>query len=162
MGPTQAPLGEGVDATFRTKPALKTIKNWSKIEKIRPGGTPWEAKNWNLQLRWPKMLPRVIFKRPWRPLGSALGGPRGSQVGAKSKLGGCFFEVEKARVFQVVFECIFDRFGSPLGKQKRAFRVGGVAKIKFSGSCVLTSSWDLFWRDLGGQVGAKLEPSWAL
>ena len=105
-----------------------------------PGGTPWEAKNWNLQLRWPKMLPRVIFKRPWRPLGSALGGPRGSQVGAKSKLGGCFFEVEKARVFQVVFECIFDRFGSPLGKQKRAFRVGGVAKIKFSGSCVLTSS----------------------
>ena len=162
MGPTQAPLGEEVDATFRTKPALKTIKIWSKIEKIGPGGTPWEAKNWNLQLRWPKMLPRVIFKRPWRPLGSALGGPRGSQVGAKSKLGGCFFEVEKARVFQVVFECIFDRFGSPLGKQKRAFRIGEVAKIKFSGSCVLTSSWDLFWRDLGGQVGAKLEPSWAL
>ena len=26
MGPTQAPLGEGVDARFRTKPALKTIK----------------------------------------------------------------------------------------------------------------------------------------
>ena len=40
MGPTQAPLGEGVDATFRTKPALKTIENWSKIEKIGPGGYP--------------------------------------------------------------------------------------------------------------------------
>ena len=91
MGPTQAPLGEGVDATFRTKPALKTIENCSKIDKIWPGGTPWEATNWNLQLRWPKMLPRVIFKRPWRPLGIAMGGPRGSQVGAKSKLGGyCF------------------------------------------------------------------------
>ena len=53
---------------------------------------------------------------------------------------GVFCEVEKARVFQVVFESIFDRFGSPLGKQKRAFRIGGVAKIKFSGSCVLASS----------------------
>ena len=30
------------------------------------------------------MLPRVISKRPWRPLGSALGCPRGSQDGAKS------------------------------------------------------------------------------
>ena len=86
------------------------------------------------------MIPREVFERPWRPLGGALGGPRGSQVGAKSKLGWCFFEVEKARVFQVVFDCIFVRFGSPLGKQKRAFRMGEVAKIKFSGSCVLTSS----------------------
>ena len=86
------------------------------------------------------MLPRVVFKRLWRPLGDASGGPRGSQVGAKSKLEGCFFEVEKARVFQVVFECIFDRFESPLAKQKQAFSIGGVAKIKFSGSCVLTSS----------------------
>ena len=78
--------------------------------------------------------------RPWRPLGGALGGASGSQVGAKSKLGGCFSEVEKALEKQVVFECIFGRFGSPLGKQKRAFRIGGVAKISFSGSCVLTSS----------------------
>ena len=139
-GSYKSTVGGRSNATFRTKSALKTIKNGSKIEKIGPGGTPWEARNWNLQLRWLKMLPRVISKRPWKPLGSALGRPRGSQVGAKSKLGGCFFEVEKARVFQVVFECIFDRFGSPLGKQKRAFRVGGVARIKFSGSCVLTSS----------------------
>ena len=86
------------------------------------------------------MLPRVVLERVWRPLGGALGRPREAQEGPKSMLGGCFFEVEKARVYQVVFECIFDRFGSPLGKQKRAFRIGGVAKIKFSGSCVLTSS----------------------
>ena len=79
---------------------------------------------------------KEALEAPWRRLGDT----KGSQEGPKSKLGGCFFEVEKARVFQVVFECIFDRFGSPLGKQKRAFRVGGVAKIKFSGSCVLTSS----------------------
>ena len=95
MGPTKAPLVEGVDATFRTKPALKTIKKLSTIEKIGLGDTPWDAKNWNLQLRWPKMLPRVVFKRPWRPLGGALGGPRGSQERPKSKLGGCFFELEK-------------------------------------------------------------------
>ena len=48
MGPTKAPLVEGVDATFRTKPALKTIKNLSKIEKIGPGGAPWEAQNLEL------------------------------------------------------------------------------------------------------------------
>ena len=73
-----------------------------------------------------------------------MGAPWEAQEGAKLEQNrsweGVFFEVEKARVFQVVFECIFDRFGSPLGKQKRAFRMGGVAKIKFSGSCVLTSS----------------------
>jgi len=44
------------------------------------------------------MLPRVGFKRPWMPLGGALGSPRGSQVRATSKLGECFFEVEKAIV----------------------------------------------------------------
>ena len=38
------------------------------------------------------------FKVPWRHLGGALGGPRGSQERPKSKLGGCFFEVEKAWV----------------------------------------------------------------
>ena len=116
------------------------LRNDQKSKHIWPGGNPWDAKHWNLQLRWPKMLPRVIFERPQKPLGSALGGPRGSQVGAKSKLGGCFFEVEKARVFQVVFECIFDRFGSPLGSKKRTFRIGGVAKISFSRSCIVTSS----------------------
>ena len=105
--------------------------NKNRERYIGPGGTPWEAKNWNLQLRWPKMLPRVISKRPWRPLGSALGGPRGSQVGAKSKLGECFFEVEKAGVFQVVFECIFARFGSPLEKQKRAFCMERLQKSSF-------------------------------
>ena len=73
-------------------------------------------------------------------MGEALGGPRGSQVGVKSKLRGCLFKVEKARVYQVVFECIFDRFGSPLGKPKRAFRMGEVAKISFSGCCISTSS----------------------
>ena len=106
------------------------------------------------------MLPRVIFKRPWRPLGSALGGPRGSQVGAKSKLGGCFFEVEKARVFQVVFECIFDRFGSPLGKQKRAFRIEGRCKNqvfrKLRFNIVLRPVLEGFGRPSWRQVGAKL------
>ena len=77
------------------------------------------------------MLPRVIFKRPWRPLGGALLSPRGSQVGAKSKLGGCFFEVEKARVFQVVFECIFDRFGSSLGSKNEHFVWEGLQKSSF-------------------------------
>ena len=71
---------------------------FKKIGKIRPGCTPREAKKLNLQPRWPKMLPRVVLKRPWRPLGGALGCPRGSQVGAKSKLGGSFFEVDKALV----------------------------------------------------------------
>ena len=65
-----------------------------KMVKIWPGGTPKEAKKLNLEPRWPKMLPRVVLKRPWRPLGGALGGPRGSQERPKSKLGGCFFELE--------------------------------------------------------------------
>ena len=77
------------------------------------------------------MLPRVIFKRPWRPLGSALGGTRGSQVGAKSKLGGCFFEVEKARVFQVVFECILIVLGAPWGSKNEHFVWEGLQKSSF-------------------------------
>ena len=102
-----------------------------KIEKVWPGGTPWEAKNWNLQLRWPEMLPRVILKKPWRPFGGALGSPRGSQVGVKSKLGGWFFKVEKARVYQVVFECIFDRFWNPLGSKNEHFVLERLQKSTF-------------------------------
>ena len=56
----------------------------------------------------------------------------------------------------MVFECVFDGFGSPLGKQKQAFRSGGVAKISFSVSCILTSFKDRFgmhfwsiWYSLG-------------
>ena len=56
----------------------------------------------------------------------------------------------------MVLEAVFGRVGSPLGEQKQACRVGGVAKISFSGSCMLTSSCDRFWSDFGGQVGAKL------
>ena len=74
------------------------IKNEQKMIKNWPGGTPRDAKKWNLAPTWPKMLPRVVLRRPWRALGDALGGPRGSQVGAKSKLEGCFSEVEKALV----------------------------------------------------------------
>ena len=70
-----------------------------------------------------------------------MGAPWEAQEGAKleqNRSWEAFFKVEKASVYHVVFECISDRFGSPLGKQKRAFRIGEVAKIKFSGSCVLT------------------------
>ena len=101
--------------------------------KIGPGGTPREAKKLKLQPRWPKMLPRVVLERPWRHLGGALGDPRGSQVGINSKLGGCLFKVEKARVYQVVFECIFDRFGSPLGKQKTSISCGRGCKNQVFG-----------------------------
>ena len=131
---------KGVGAFSKQKQIQQSSTFEQKMKQIGSGGTPGDAQKSNLQPRWPKMLPRVVLKRPWRSLGGALGGPKGSQEGPRSMMGGCFFEVEKARVFQVVFECIFDRFGSPLGKQKRAFRIGGVAKIKFSGSCVLTSS----------------------
>ena len=153
MGPTQAPLGEGVDATFRTKPALKTIKNWSKIEKIGPGGTPWEAKNWNLQLRWPKMLPRVIFKRPWRPLGSALGGPRGSQVGAKSKLG-VFFLSWKGKSIPSCFWMHFWSFWEPLGEaktnisQRRSCKNQVFRKLRLN--IVLRLVLEGFWRPRWG------------
>ena len=40
MGPTQAPLGEGVDATFRTKPALKTINKLIKNRENWAWGYP--------------------------------------------------------------------------------------------------------------------------
>ena len=86
------------------------------------------------------MLPRVVLEGGWRPLGGALGRPREAQEGPKSMLGGCFFEVEKALAKQVVLEAVFARFGSLLEEQKLAFRIGGVAKIRFSGSCVFTSS----------------------
>ena len=91
IGQTKEPLVKGVDTTFRTKAALKTITNWSKIEKICPGDTPWEAKNWNLQLRWPKMLPKGFL----RGLGSLLEAPWEAQEGAK---------LEQNRSWEGVFE----------------------------------------------------------
>ena len=52
---------------------------------------------------------------------------------------GVVLEFEKALVSQVVLEGIFVRFGNLLLKQKRAFRVGEVVKVGFSGSCISTS-----------------------
>ena len=86
-GPIKAQFFQGVDTTFRTKPALKTIENWSRIERDKALEYPLGEEKWNLQLRCPKMLPRAVFRRPWEPLRGAWGCPRGSQVWAKSKLG---------------------------------------------------------------------------
>ena len=94
-----------------------------------------------------------------------LGSPKREPREAKIEAGRVFFKLKRqeyTKLFLNAFLLVLIRFGSPLGEQKRAFRIGEVAKIKFSGSCVLTSSCDLFWRDFGGQVGAKLEPSWAI
>ena len=82
-----------------SKSSFKSHQILIKIEENCAQGVPPERQTKrNLAPTWPKMLPRVVLKMPWRPLGGALGGPRGSQVGAKSKLGGCFSEVEKALV----------------------------------------------------------------
>ena len=84
------------------------------------------------------MLPREVLERVWRPLGGALGRPREAQEGPNSMLGGCFSEAENALVYQAVLEAVFAHFWSPSEKQKLAFRIGEVAKIIFSGSCILT------------------------
>ena len=79
------------------KACWKALKFYWKYWKFEPGGNP-EAKIWKLQPRWPKMLPRVVLERVWRPLGGALGRPREALEKPKSMLGGGVFEVEKALV----------------------------------------------------------------
>ena len=76
------------------------------------------------------MLPRVVLKRSWRPLGGALGGPRGSQVGPKSKLEGCFSEVEKALVYNKLFlNAFFVVLGAPWGSKNEHFALEGLQKL---------------------------------
>ena len=96
---------------------------------------------------------------PWGRLGGALGGPRESQEGKNVVLGGMFFKVEKTSVYEVVLEGVWAQFGTPLEKQKLAFRLRGVEKIDFLTSCMLISSLEWFELHFGGQVGAKLGPS---
>ena len=102
---------------------------------------------------------KEALEAPWRRLGGALGGPRGSQEGKNRCLEACFFKVEKTSVYEVVLEGVWAQFGTPLEKQKLAFRLRGVQKIDFLASCMLTSSLDWFEMHFGGQVGAKLGPS---
>ena len=88
---------KGIDTAFRTKPAVKTIENRLEIEKIGPGGTPWEAKNRNLQLGWPKMLPsgfEEALEASWARLGRPSREPSWSKIEAWRLL----FLFEKALV----------------------------------------------------------------
>ena len=48
IGPTKAPLVKGVGTTFRTKPALKTLQDLTKIEKDRAWGYPLGGKKLEL------------------------------------------------------------------------------------------------------------------
>ena len=56
---------------------------------------------------------KEALEAPWRRLGGALGGPRESQEGKNVVLGGMFFKVEKASVYEVVLECFLGNFGTP-------------------------------------------------
>ena len=66
----------------------------------------------------------------------------------------------------MVLECIFARFGSPLGKQKRAFRIGEVAKSAFQDVAfqhrletglgwILEAKLGLSWSQVGPYKGSK-------
>ena len=77
------------------------------------------------------MLPRAIFKRPWRPLGSALGGPRGSQEKPKSKLGGCFLKLKRQEYTKLFLNVFLIVFGAPLGSNNEHFVLEGLQKSAF-------------------------------
>ena len=78
------------------------------------------------------MLPRVTFKRPWRPLGGALGGPRGSQVGAKSKLGVFLFLKLKRQEYSKLFlNAFLIVLGAPWGSKNEHFALEGLQKSSF-------------------------------
>ena len=76
------------------------------------------------------MLPRVVFKRPWRPLGDALGGPRGSQVGAKPKLGGCFLKLKRQEYSKLFLNAFLIVLGAPWGSKNETASIshGGLQK----------------------------------
>ena len=77
------------------------------------------------------MLPRVIFKRPWRPLGSALEGPRGSHVGAKSKLGGCFLKLKRQEYSKLFLNAFLIVLGAPWGSKNEHFALERLQKSSF-------------------------------
>ena len=92
-----------------------------------------------------------------------MGAPWDAQEGAKRVKSWCLeafvFKLKKTSVYEVVLEGVWAQFGTPLEKQKLAFRLRGVQKNDFLASCMLTSSLDWFDMHFGAQVGAKLGPS---
>ena len=80
-----------ISKTFM-KNCFKKIKLWSKFGQIWAWGYPPGGLKMELAAKTRQEASKSCFKEaleaPWRCLGGALGGPRESQVGAKSKLGG--------------------------------------------------------------------------
>ena len=103
------------------------------------------------------MLPRVVFKMPWRPLGGALGDPRGSQVGAKSKLGGCFLKLKRHSYKKWSWNAFLLVLGAPGRSKNLHFALERVQKSAFQE----VAFQHRLETGLGGILDAKLGLSWS-
>ena len=77
---------------------MKNNQNLIKIEETCVRGYPQGGKQIEFAAKMAQDASKSGFEEALEALGGALGGPKGSQEGPKSKLGGFFCEVEKARV----------------------------------------------------------------
>ena len=64
-------------------------------------------------------------------LGDALGCPRGSQVGAKSKLGGCFLKLKRQEYSKLFLNAFLIVLGAPWGSKNERFALEGLQKSSF-------------------------------
>ena len=103
------------------------------------------------------MLPRVVFKRPWRLLGGALGGPRGSQVGAKLKLGGFFLKLKRRSYKKWSWNALLLVLGATGGSKNLYFALEGLQKLAFQD----VAFQHRLETSLGEILEAKLGLSWS-
>ena len=112
------------------------------------------------------MLPGAAFKRPWRPLGGALGGPRGSQVGAKSKRGGCFLRLKRRSYKKWSWNAFLLVLGAPGRSKNLHFAMERLQKSAFQDVAfqhrletglgwILEAKLGLSWSQVGLYRGSK-------
>ena len=86
-----------------------------------------------------------VLEASWRGFRRVVEAPRGGF----SKDFGIFFGCWLRNKFFYAFRMIFDGFSCPPDKQKWAFRMEGVAKIKLSCWLLSKAYADRFWKDFG-------------
>ena len=96
--------------------------------KIGPGGTPGEVKKLHLEPRWPKMLPRVVLKRPWRPLRASWEAQEGAKRGQNRSWAGVSSSLKRYAYNKLFLNAFLFYFGHPWGSKNEHFVWDGLQK----------------------------------
>ena len=100
-----------------------------------------------------KILPRVVFKRPWRPLGGALGGPREAKIEAGRML---LLKLKRQEYTKLFLNAFLIVLGAPWGSKNEHFVLERLQKSAFQE----VAFQDRLETGFGVILEAKLGPSW--